>query len=58
MPSPIAKIVDQDLKDSAVGNALFFHAKHVSPALAPEARRLGRQSRLLPLERFRYSGSF
>jgi spore germination cell wall hydrolase CwlJ-like protein len=27
----IAKIVDQDLKDSAVGNALFFHAKHVSP---------------------------
>ena len=28
----IAKIVDQDLKDSAVGNALFFHAKHVSPS--------------------------
>ena len=27
----IAKIVDKDLKDSAVGNALFFHAKHVSP---------------------------
>ena len=27
----IAKIVDQDLKDSAVGDALFFHAKHVSP---------------------------
>ena len=27
----IARIVDQDLKDSAVGNALFFHAKHVSP---------------------------
>ena len=27
----IAKIVDGDLKDSAVGNALFFHAKHVSP---------------------------
>jgi spore germination cell wall hydrolase CwlJ-like protein len=27
----IAKIVDQDLKDSSVGNALFFHAKHVSP---------------------------
>ena len=27
----VAKIVDQDLKDSAVGNALFFHAKHVSP---------------------------
>ena len=27
----IAKIVDQDLKDSAVGKALFFHAKHVSP---------------------------
>ena len=27
----IAKIVDQDLKDSAVGNALFFHAKRVSP---------------------------
>ena len=27
----IAKIVDQNLKDSAVGDALFFHAKHVSP---------------------------
>ncbi|WP_246166399.1 cell wall hydrolase [Sphingomonas sinipercae] len=27
----IAKIVDQDLKDSAAGNALFFHAKRVSP---------------------------
>jgi len=27
----IAKIVDGDLKDSAVGNALFFHAKRVSP---------------------------
>ena len=27
----IAKIVDQDLKQSSVGNALFFHAKHVSP---------------------------
>ncbi|NUT01463.1 MAG: cell wall hydrolase [Sphingomonas sp.] len=27
----IAKIVDQDLKDSAVGKALFFHAKRVSP---------------------------
>ena len=27
----IAKIVDQDLKDSSVGNALFFHAKRVSP---------------------------
>ena len=27
----IAKIVDQDLKDSAVGNALFFHARRVSP---------------------------
>ena len=27
----IAKIVDEDLKDSAVGDALFFHAKHVSP---------------------------
>jgi hypothetical protein len=27
----IARIVDQDLKDSAVGNALFFHAKRVSP---------------------------
>jgi spore germination cell wall hydrolase CwlJ-like protein len=27
----VAKIVDQDLKDSSVGNALFFHAKHVSP---------------------------
>ena len=27
----IAKIVDQDLKDSVVGNALFFHARYVSP---------------------------
>ena len=27
----IAKIVDQDLKDSAVGKALFFHARYVSP---------------------------
>ena len=27
----IAKIVDQDLKDSAAENALFFHAKRVSP---------------------------
>jgi len=27
----IAKIVDQDLKDSAAGTALFFHAKRVSP---------------------------
>ena len=27
----IAKIVDQDLKDSSVGNALFFHARYVSP---------------------------
>lgn len=27
----IAKIVDRDLKDSAADNALFFHAKHVSP---------------------------
>ena len=27
----IAKIVDQDLKDSAVGKALFFHARRVSP---------------------------
>ncbi|MGI8706122.1 MAG: cell wall hydrolase [Sphingomicrobium sp.] len=27
----IAKIVNQDLKDSAVGKALFFHAKRVSP---------------------------
>jgi N-acetylmuramoyl-L-alanine amidase len=27
----IAKIVDQDLKDSAAKNALFFHAKRVSP---------------------------
>jgi N-acetylmuramoyl-L-alanine amidase len=27
----IAKIVDQGLKDSAVGNALFFHARYVSP---------------------------
>ena len=27
----IAKIVDQDLKDSAAENALFFHAKRVRP---------------------------
>ncbi len=27
----IAKIVDQDLKDSEVGSALFFHARYVSP---------------------------
>jgi spore germination cell wall hydrolase CwlJ-like protein len=27
----IAKIVDQKLKESAVGNALFFHARRVSP---------------------------
>ena len=27
----IAKIVDRDLKDSEVDNALFFHAKRVSP---------------------------
>ena len=27
----VAKIVDQDLKDSAAENALFFHAKRVSP---------------------------
>ena len=27
----IAKIVDQDLKDSAADDALFFHARYVSP---------------------------
>ena len=27
----IAKIVDQDLQESAANNALFFHAKRVSP---------------------------
>jgi spore germination cell wall hydrolase CwlJ-like protein len=27
----LAKIVDQGLKDSSVGNALFFHARYVSP---------------------------
>jgi N-acetylmuramoyl-L-alanine amidase len=27
----IAKIVDQDLHDSPVGKALFFHARYVSP---------------------------
>jgi N-acetylmuramoyl-L-alanine amidase len=27
----IAKIVDQDLKDSAADDALFFHAKRVRP---------------------------
>jgi N-acetylmuramoyl-L-alanine amidase len=28
----IAKIVDQDLQQSSVGNALFFHARYVSPS--------------------------
>jgi N-acetylmuramoyl-L-alanine amidase len=27
----VARIVDQRLKDSSVGNALFFHARYVSP---------------------------
>ena len=27
----IAKIVDQQLKESSVGKALFFHARYVSP---------------------------
>jgi len=27
----IAKIVDQDLKESSVGDALFFHARYVAP---------------------------
>ena len=27
----VAKIVDQDLQHSSVGNALFFHARYVSP---------------------------
>jgi spore germination cell wall hydrolase CwlJ-like protein len=27
----IAKIVDQGLKESAIGNAMFFHARYVSP---------------------------
>ena len=27
----IAKIVDQRLQQSSVGNALFFHARYVSP---------------------------
>ena len=27
----LAKIVDEGLKDSSVGNALFFHARYVSP---------------------------
>jgi spore germination cell wall hydrolase CwlJ-like protein len=27
----IAKIIDQDLKESSVGDALFFHARYVSP---------------------------
>jgi spore germination cell wall hydrolase CwlJ-like protein len=27
----LAKIVDQDLEESNVGNALFFHARYVSP---------------------------
>jgi spore germination cell wall hydrolase CwlJ-like protein len=28
----VAKIVDEDLKESSVGNALFFHARYVSPS--------------------------
>jgi spore germination cell wall hydrolase CwlJ-like protein len=28
----LAKIVDQDLQRSSVGNALFFHARYVSPS--------------------------
>ena len=28
----IAKIVDRDLQESSVGNALFFHARYVSPS--------------------------
>lgn len=28
----VAKIVDQGLKESAVGDALFFHARYVAPA--------------------------
>ena len=28
----IAKIVDQDLQESVAGNALFFHARYVSPS--------------------------
>jgi spore germination cell wall hydrolase CwlJ-like protein len=28
----LAEIVDQDLKESPVGNALFFHARYVAPA--------------------------
>jgi N-acetylmuramoyl-L-alanine amidase len=31
VPRSIAKIVDQDLKDSAADDALFFHAKRVRP---------------------------
>jgi spore germination cell wall hydrolase CwlJ-like protein len=27
----VAKIVDQDLKESSVGDALFFHARYVAP---------------------------
>ena len=27
----IAKIIDQDLKESPVGDALFFHARYVAP---------------------------
>ena len=48
----IAKIVDQELKESAVGDALFFHARYVAPAWRVEAGCLDRQSRFLPL-RFR-----
>ena len=48
----IAKIVDQGLKDSAVGNALVLPRPLRVAGLASEARRLDRQSHLLPLSFF------
>ena len=45
----IAKIVDQDLKDSAVGNALVLPRPLRLAGLAAEARRLDRQPHLLSL---------
>ena len=50
----IAQIVDQALHVSTVPKALFFHARRVSPRLAPDARRDGRESRLLPLDHFQF----
>ena len=46
----IAKIVDQQLHESPVPKALFFHATRVQPRWRLTARRKRRQPRLLPLD--------